>query len=227
MSSLPGGRRAGLRSRIPKSQEGVAQSQGLPYRLSPQFVGEVLAPGQPPQRPRPYFLGEELDWARPGETPSRLWKPTRRPSGAGFSPNRSGLAEQSYLQVPRVSKNKSPSPHPWIGAVPSQGVSFPSCDAMGAQRVFLSFPAPVLARRAPTEGAVREAVGKLEVAGDGEDVEEVEEDVHGHDGHHAEAGLGPDAPQLTLAPHRLHLAHLGDAKCLSGEASLAGGILSE
>lgn len=62
---------------------------------------------------------------------------------------------------------------------------------------------------APTEGAVREAVGKLEVTGDGEDIEEVEEDVHGYDGHHAEAGLGPDAPQLTLLPHGLHLAHLG------------------
>lgn len=78
-------------------------------------------------------------------------------------------------------------------------------------------------RRAPTEGTVREAVGKLEVTGDGEDVEEVEEDVHGHDGHDAEAGLGPDAPQLTLTPHWLHLAHLGDAKCLSGEARPAGG----
>lgn len=127
-----------------------------------------------------------------------------------------GVTGQTYLQVPRVSKAKSPLPHPAIGAVP-RGASFPSCDsaAIGAQRVRpseVAAPTPSLfwARRAPTEGAVWEAAGELEVIGDGEDVEEVEEDVHGHDGYHAEARLGPDAPQLALSPHRLHLAHLRD-----------------
>lgn len=109
--------------------------------------------------------------------------------------------------------------------MPPQGVSCPSCDAVGEQRVRLSGAAaqPLSlpwAGRAPTKGAIREAAGELEVTGDGEDVEEVKEDVHCHDGHHAEACLGPDAPQLTLAPHWLHLAHLGEAKCLRGRQAL-------
>lgn len=59
----------------------------------------------------------------------------------------------------------------------------------------------------PTKGTVWEAAGKLKVAGNGEDVEEVEEDVHSHDGCRAESGLGLDAPQLSFWPHWL-LAHL-------------------
>lgn len=86
------------------------------------------------------------------------------------------------------------------------------------------------ARRAPTEGAVRETVDELEVTGDGEDVEEVEEDVHGQDGYHTESCLGPDAPQLALWPHGLHLAHLrgrqvserGGQPCLREEPCLNG-----
>lgn len=93
----------------------------------------------------------------------------------------------------------------------------PSSDTMMAQMMAQS-PIPCRGPWAPTEGAVRQAAGKLEVTGNGEDVEEVEEDVHSQDGHHAEARLGPDVPQLALTPHRLHLAHLGEAKCPSGES---------
>lgn len=129
-----------------------------------------------------------------------------------------GLTGQTYLQALRISKSKCPLPHPWIGAVaPGASASSVVPPLWSLSEVTAQPPSLSLAQRTHTEGAVWEAVGELEVTGDGEDVEEVEEDVHGHDSHHAEACLGPDAPQLALAPHRLHLAHLGDAKYLSGE----------
>lgn len=61
--------------------------------------------------------------------------------------------------------------------------------------------------RGPTKSTVWETTGEFEIAGDGEDVEEVEEDVYGHDGCGAESRLGLDAPQLALWSHWL-LAHL-------------------
>lgn len=67
-------------------------------------------------------------------------------------------------------------------------------------------PASILLQ-GPTKSTVWETAGELEIAGDGEDVEEVEEDVDGHDGCCAESRLGLDAPQLALWPHWL-LAHL-------------------
>lgn len=85
-------------------------------------------------------------------------------------------------------------------------------------------PCPFFRAHTLTEGAVWEAAGELEVAGNGEDVKEVKEDVHGHDAHHAEARLRPDVPQLTLSPHRLHLAHLVGTTCLRVRQALPEGL---
>lgn len=43
------------------------------------------------------------------------------------------------------------------------------------------------------KGVIREAVGEFEVIGDGEDVEEVKEDVYCYDGYYVEVCLGSDA----------------------------------
>lgn len=81
--------------------------------------------------------------------------------------------------------------------------------ALGTTRVgaFLVVTLPPSRWGGPTESTVWEAAGKLKVTGDGEDVEEMEEDVHSHDGRCTESCLGLDAPQLPFWPHWL-LAHL-------------------
>lgn len=68
-------------------------------------------------------------------------------------------------------------------------------------------PVTAAFQEGPTESTVWEAAGKLEIAGDGEDVEKVEEDVYSHDGCCTESCLGLDAPQLAFWPHWL-LTHL-------------------
>lgn len=52
--------------------------------------------------------------------------------------------------------------------------------------------------QALTQGPVREAVHELQVGREGEDVEEVEEDVHSDDGPHVEEGMDPDIPHLVV-----------------------------
>lgn len=59
-----------------------------------------------------------------------------------------------------------------------------------------------------TQGPVREAVHELEVRREGEDVEEVEEDVHSHDGAHVEQGVDTDALHLVVLAPQLSGAHL-------------------
>lgn len=59
-----------------------------------------------------------------------------------------------------------------------------------------------------TQGPVREAVHELQVGREGEDVEEVEEDVHSHDGPHVEQGVDTDALHLVVLAPQLSGAHL-------------------
>lgn len=59
-----------------------------------------------------------------------------------------------------------------------------------------------------TQGPVREAVHELQVRREGEDVEEVEEDVHSHDGPHVEQGVDTDALHLVVLAPQLSGAHL-------------------
>lgn len=59
-----------------------------------------------------------------------------------------------------------------------------------------------------TQGPVREAVHELQVGREGEDVEEVEEDVHSHDGPHVEQGIDSDVLHLIVFAPQLSGAHL-------------------
>lgn len=59
-----------------------------------------------------------------------------------------------------------------------------------------------------TQGPVREAVHELQVGREGEDVEEMEEDVHSNDGPHVEEGVDPDVPHLIVFASELSGAHL-------------------
>lgn len=59
-----------------------------------------------------------------------------------------------------------------------------------------------------TQGPVREAVHELQVGREGEDVEEVEEDVHSHDGPHVEQGIDSDVLHLIVLAPELSGAHL-------------------
>ena len=59
-----------------------------------------------------------------------------------------------------------------------------------------------------TQGPVWEAVHELQVRRKGEDVEEVEEDVHSNDGPHMEESMDPDALHLIIFASELLGAHL-------------------
>lgn len=62
-----------------------------------------------------------------------------------------------------------------------------------------------------TQGPVGEVPEKLQVARNGEDVEEVEEDVHGQDEGQVGHGLHVDVPHLPRLPARVRLIGLQGA----------------
>lgn len=89
-------------------------------------------------------------------------------------------------------------------------VCVPVCVFASLQNCCVSRPPPgsTCTTLSLTQCPVREPVHKLHVRRNGQDVEEMEEDVHGHDCREVDEGVGTDAPHLVLFPPQLTDAHL-------------------
>lgn len=206
----------------------ITSSWGCPCaRTAPTRLRPHGGPAPSTEVP-PHFRGRGWPW---GDAVG-LWKSALGPkrSGAPSVGYPSGPHRASLPPSPARFKQQSPAPPPFHRCCRCRGWGRGRGLAEVGFEVDAHPRSLCWARRAPTEGAVRETVDELEVTGDGEDVEEVEEDVHGQDGYHTESCLGPDAPQLALWPHGLHLAHLrgrqvserGGQPCLREEPCLNG-----